>query len=122
MKIRNGFVSNSSSSSFCIIGMPFDDDDLKKYIAKIENITDEDEIYNIDIIDYFYGKNKDIDIERGIGEYYEQHILGKYYSAMKDDETKAQFESRVKKLLEDTLPDIGGEIKVALHYDGGYEG
>ena len=122
MKIRNGFVSNSSSSSFCIIGMAFDDDDLKKYIAKIENITDEDEIEDIDITDYFYDKNRDIDIERGIGEYYEQHILGKYYSAMKDDETKAHFEARVKKLLEDTLPNIGEEIRVALHYDGGYEG
>lgn len=122
MKIRNGFVSNSSSSSFCIIGMAFDDDDLKKYIAKIENITDEDEIEDIDITDYFYDKNRDIDIETGIGEYYEQHILGKYYSDMKDDETKAHFEARVKKLLEDTLPNIGEEIRVALHYDGGYEG
>ena len=34
MKIRNGFVSNSSSSSFIIIGQEFKDDDYEK-IAKM---------------------------------------------------------------------------------------
>jgi len=34
MKIRTGFVSNSSSSSFCIIGVPIDEDDI--YTGKIK--------------------------------------------------------------------------------------
>jgi len=121
MKIRNGFVSNSSSSSFCIIGMPFDECDLRNYIAKVtdqEGFDTDDE--DIDIEEFL--DSKDISYESGIGEYYEQYIIGRYYNDMKPDETKAQFEARVKADIEKALPDIGKEIKVALHYDGGYEG
>lgn len=121
MKIRNGFVSNSSSSSFCIIGMPFDEDDLRNYIAKVtgqEGFDTDDE--DIDVEEFL--DSKDISYENGIGEYYEQIIVGKYYSDMKPNETKAQFEERVKKAIENALPGIDEEIKVALHYDGGYEG
>jgi len=34
MKIRNGFVSNSSSSSFCIYGMSIDDVDMKQVMER----------------------------------------------------------------------------------------
>ena len=34
MKIRNGFVSNSSSSSFCIFGKEYELDELKKLFEK----------------------------------------------------------------------------------------
>jgi len=33
MKIRNGFVSNSSSSSFCLIGSSMDDDSYEKFLG-----------------------------------------------------------------------------------------
>ena len=33
MKIRNGFVSNSSSSSFCILGIPLSELNVEKESA-----------------------------------------------------------------------------------------
>lgn len=40
MKTRVGFVSNSSSSSFCIIGV--DDPDIAMELAKMEGLVDPD--------------------------------------------------------------------------------
>lgn len=34
MKIRNGFVSNSSSSSFCLVGSAMYDEDFKEFLGK----------------------------------------------------------------------------------------
>lgn len=41
MKYRSGFVSNSSSASFCIIGIN-DDEEMIKKILLAENLIDED--------------------------------------------------------------------------------
>jgi len=41
MKIRNGFVSNSSSSSFCIYGIVKEDDEIED-ILKAKGVTEEE--------------------------------------------------------------------------------
>lgn len=43
MKIRNGFISNSSSSSFVLIGCRISDEDL----AKALNVDDTDDLYDV---------------------------------------------------------------------------
>ena len=43
MKIRNGFVSNSSSSSFLMVGLKVDvPEDLPDFLSKLEGITIEE--------------------------------------------------------------------------------
>ena len=44
MKIRNGFVSNSSSSSFCVFGVNIGDDEkVKKFLKNVAKINIEDQ-------------------------------------------------------------------------------
>ena len=47
MKIRNGFVSNSSSSSFCIYGTYIEFDDLMEKIKEM-NFLSEEEIETVE--------------------------------------------------------------------------
>ena len=73
MKIRNGFVSNSSSSSFCIYGTSVDID------GNIEEMIE----------------NTGLEIHN----YYDTIYVGRSWSSIKDDETGAQFKESVNKAL-----------------------
>lgn len=85
MKIRTGFVSNSSSSSFCIYGSVVNVKELKKSL----NIMNK----------------KYCDIEDEMPEGLEAHFtpynddecnVGRSWSSIKDDETGLQFKQRVE--------------------------
>lgn len=103
MKLRTGFVSNSSSSSFCILGVSVD----AETIDKVEGA--------FDVL-----KNTRIRTQYSIS-----HDDGKYVgidvTSMKDDETPAQ----LKKELVETLRKVGIEVaieSVEFIEDGGYNG
>ena len=90
MKIRQGFVSNSSTTSFSVIGdwvkAPdhFDDPSYEMELLE-EHLC----VYSMD------------------GEY----AVGLSYDDMKKDETKAQFEQRIKDLV---FKHLGVKIEVGL--------
>jgi hypothetical protein len=100
MKIRNGFVSNSSTTSFCIYGINGSDDDDAK-------ITWND--------------------DSGVKSYHNYEIGDNYYigiplTSMKDDETFGQFKERVRntlrKKLEKEIEDKDFGVMEEAWYDG----
>jgi len=94
MKLRQGFVSNSSTTSFCIYGAYFSDD------SKLKD-------KNFNNFDCYY-------------EPYESGVyLGISWPSIKDDETGAQFKQRVK----DEFEKSGFEdVELSTHEAGWYDG
>lgn len=94
MKIRQGFVSNSSSTSFCIYGVHTDD--------PTERGLNED----ASIYDELSDKAEKVGLTLEVCD--DSAYLGLNYTDIKDDETGAQFKDRAKKLIEQTIPKNDG--------------
>lgn len=113
MKIRAGFVSNSSTSSFCIFGIS--DSDTKLPDRFDEENDDgfegweaaEQELQKID--KRFVYEHMDCDA----------HFLGIPFTSIRDDETGAQFKQTIKDALESVL---GTTVKCAVHQEAWRDG
>jgi hypothetical protein len=85
MKVRIGFVSNSSSCSFCIYGMYIDDE---KLIDKIENDDAFNELLHSENIKIFGG----MDFVEGVW-------AGKSLTSIRDDQTFGDFKKEIEASL-----------------------
>jgi len=106
MKIRNGFVSNSSSTSFCI------------YAAA----TSQAEFDKLDTQE-FSQKMK----EMGLGNWYSnpdsydnEVFIGRSWNKIKDDETGKQFKESIQKSVKELLGK--NDLKFFSHEDSWYDG
>ena len=103
MKTRSGFVSNSSSSSFCILGIEANDELFNKVGGKYKEMRE-------------LGVQTEYAVSGGDEKY-----VGIDVTSMKDDETPRM----LKKRLMDALNTIGVTVEYAdidFIEDGGYNG
>ena len=99
MKIRTGFVSNSSSSSFLIYGAALGEEDLPKgavdAVDEDGNPEDADEAY--EAWEKIATKYK---LDHHSPCYDSTHYIGLSWDRVKDNETGKEFKKRVEALLE----------------------
>ena len=138
MKVRLNYVSNSSSSSFCIVGIVATDDefdvDSKNFrAALVADGLDKEQVNSMDapeIIDTmhcrFYERKRrmllgDISVKNGLGNYSSDDVIvGLDIGRMRDNETLGQFKDRAYEQLKD-IGFTGSREKISIYVDGGYD-
>jgi hypothetical protein len=115
MKIRNGFVSNSSSSSFCIYGTYLESYDavaelLEKLYPEKYNLNNTDAI---EIVEDYCSENN-----LSLHSANDSSYIGRDYSEIGADETGKQFRESVDVAIKRILPDAHCDTIQEESYDG----
>ena len=104
MKIRHGFVSNSSTTSFCIFGAKI----RPPYDEEREEAEDD-----YDAHEEFYEKCYEQGLDCHSTPWDNGCFVGEEWSTIKDDETGAQFKERVAKKLHELF---GVDLSICATY------
>jgi len=109
MKIRYGFVSNSSTTSFSLFGLSLSEEELQNYKIK--------DFYELET------KLSEIkeDVECFSHPHCEQIYLGIPWHTIADNETGKEFKDKTIEILKRVFPDISDD-KFGLVEDGWYDG
>jgi hypothetical protein len=102
MKQRFGFISNSSSSSFCIYGFHFTKDmvseeEIKKWAGKDFSEDYKNNEFRFEFCEFVEEKLKGTKLSINSYEGEEGYYIGRDWSKIGDKETGKQFKDSVKK-------------------------
>jgi len=123
MKVRNGFVSNSSSSSFMIFGHMITDEEAKQLEANYSiDEDDEDDYFSLfDCMDKML-QESNIIYEQGLENYGDSTVfIGIDPDKLQEDKTLKQSKKELAiELKKVTGLDIKAE-EIGFYCDGGYD-
>lgn len=104
MKKRKGFVSNSSSTSFAVVGITLDEDQFKEVFG----------------VEEYYAVEELTGLEVGQAyQYNDIYYVGLSWDKQEIGETKGEFFARIEAAL---VPYLGEDVKVLPISGGWYDG